>query len=160
MGQIKNIKLHIVTDIKTYHHLPDSSKTKIWVRKTRNQREERPSLMEMLPREPRSSSRSVHNATLLKLVASTKLVLTFMGSSVGRLDKLMGTPTLLPTSRKELPGVKIPCGPTWKTLPSTFQEPKWCSLESRRNLNGLTSSLTWWIQRNKNYDEFGEKCTI
>merc|ERR1711962_762325 len=121
MGQIKNIKLHIVTDIKTYHHLPDLSKKTIWVRKTRKQREERPSLMVMLPREPRFSSRNVLNATLLKLVVSTKLVLTFMGSSVGRLVKLMGTPTLLPTLKKESPGVKILCGPTWKTLPSTFQ---------------------------------------
>merc|ERR1711962_914017 len=156
MGQIKNIKLHIVTDIKCYHHLPDSSKKTIWVRKTRNQREERPSLMETLPREPRSSSRSVLNAILLKLVANTKLVLTSMASSVGRLVKLMGIPTLLPTLRKELPGVKIPCGPTWKTLSSTFQEPRWCSRESRRNLNGQTSSPTWWIQRNKNFDEFGD----
>merc|ERR1711962_424284 len=149
MGQIKNIKLHIVTDIKTYHHLPDSSKITTWVRKTRKQRETRPSLMVMLPREPRSLNRSVLNATLLKLVVNTKLVLTFMASSAGRLVKLMGIPTLLPTLRKELPGVKILCGPTWKTLPSTFQEPKWCSLESRRNLSGLTSSLTWWIQRNE-----------
>merc|ERR1711962_826330 len=156
MGQIKNIKLHIVTDIKCYHHLPDSSKITTWVRKTRNRREERPSLMEMLPREPRSSSRSVLNATLLKLVANTKLVLTSMASSVGRLVKLTGIPTLLPTLRKELPGVKIPCGPTWKTLPSTFQEPRWCSLESRRNLSGLTLSPTWWNQRNKNFDEFGD----
>merc|ERR1711962_507907 len=151
MGQIKNIKLHIVTDIKTNHHLPDSSKKTTWVRKTRKQREERPSLMVMLPREPRSSSRSVLNATLLKPVVNTKLVLTFMDSSVGRLVKLMGTPTLLPTLRKELPGVKILCGRTWKTLPSIFQEPRWCSLESRRNLNGLTLSPTWWSQRSERY---------
>merc|ERR1711962_1864837 len=156
MGQIKNIKLHIVTDIKTYHHLLDSSKITIWVRKTRKERETRLSLMEMLPREPRSSSRSVLNATLLKLVANTKLVLTSMASLVGRLVKLMGIPTLLPTLRKELLGVKILCGPTWKTLPSTVQEPRWCSRESRRNLNGLTSSPTSWIQRNENFDEFGD----
>merc|ERR1711962_1466365 len=151
MGQIKNIKLHIVTDIKTYHHLLDSSKTKIWVRKTRNQREERPSLMEMLPREPRFSNRSVLNATLLKLVVNTKLVLTSMASLVGRLVKLMGIPTLLPTLRKELPGVKILCGPTWKTLPSTFQEPRWCSRESKRNLSVLILSPTWWIQQSERY---------
>merc|ERR1711928_236865 len=117
----------------------------------RKERETRPSLMETLPREPRSSSRSVHNATLLKLVVNTKLVLTFMALSVGRLVKLMGIPTLLQTLRKELPGVKIPCGPTWKTLPSTFQEPKWCLLESRRNLSGLTLSPTWWNQRSERY---------
>merc|ERR1711962_1720930 len=105
MGQIKNIKLHIVTDIKCYHHLLDWSKKTIWVRKTRKEREERPSLMVMLPREPRFSSRSVLNATLLKQVVNTKLVLTSMDSSVGRLAKLMGIPTLLPTLRRELPGV-------------------------------------------------------
>merc|ERR1711962_1093523 len=151
MGQIKNIKLHIVTDIKNDHHLPDSSKITIWVRKTRNQRETRPSLMEMLPRGPRFSNRNVLNATLLKQVVNTKLVLTSMDSSVGRLVKLTGIPTLLPTLRKELPGAKTPCGPTWKILPSTFQEPRWCLLESRRNLSGLTLSPTWWNQRSEGY---------
>merc|ERR1712136_96712 len=98
MGQIKNIKLHIVTDIKFTNHLPDSSNTtQQWVRKTRKQREEKPFQMEMPQREQRSSNRSVLNAILSKLEGNTKWVPTFMASSVERLDKLMDTRIQQPT---------------------------------------------------------------
>merc|ERR1712013_182089 len=112
MGTDKNIKLHIVTDIKRYTktRTRHPKQQKQWAKRTR---ELKPSPTEMQPRGPRSSNKNVRNVTPLRPGENIRSDPTSTVSSDGKPDRPTDTRILQLMRRRVSPGAGKPCGHTW-----------------------------------------------